>query len=448
MAVRPGVALEWLRSHGTDPLAWHWLESDFHVFRTADGAIGYVDTGGAWVSGGPPAAPEAVALAVARDFVRAARGAGRRAVFFGVPPALVRALGGAPLAVGLRPFWDPRAWTLEGPENAALRYQLARAKRNGVNVRSVTTRDLAADGALRSAVLALARHWLARHSMAPMGFLVALELFVEPDAHRYYVAERAGELVGFLSAVPALGRGGWFVEDLLRTSDAPNGTNELLLESCFRAARAEEAPYLTLGLSPLAGPIPWPLRVVRALALPWFDFRGLARFKDKLRPHGEEVRYVGAAGGVRRARALLDVLTAFAGGSLVRFAVRTLLRGSLALVGVLTLLLWLWTPVLAIASTAKWFPSPAVKIGWVSFDVALAVALLALCRRYRPKLALALALAVTADAVVTTLQVVHFNAPRAGSLLDRLVLVAACTGPVLGAAALWLVYARQRSRER
>ena len=40
----------------------------------------------------------------------------------------------------------------------------------------------------------------------------------------------------------------------------------------------------TLGLAPLAGQMPGPLRAARALGTPLYDFRGLRAFKGKLRP--------------------------------------------------------------------------------------------------------------------------------------------------------------------
>ena len=78
----------------------------------------------------------------------------------------------------------------------------------------------------------------------------------------------------------------------------------------------------TLGLAPLAGAVPRPLRLARAVSTPLYDFRGLRAFKAQLSPARWEGVYVVSPGSPWLA--LRDALRAFAGGSLLRFGVRTL----------------------------------------------------------------------------------------------------------------------------
>lgn len=79
--------------------------------------------------------------------------------------------------------------------------------------------------------------------MAPMGFLVQLDLFTYADERRFFVAE-------LLSAVPLYARDGWFFEDVLRHPLAPNGTMELLFDHAMRAIGADGSRHVSYGLAP------------------------------------------------------------------------------------------------------------------------------------------------------------------------------------------------------
>ena len=63
-------------------------------------------------------------------------------------------------------------------------------------------------------------------------------------------------------------------------------------------------------------------------------------------------------------RALADVLGAFASGGLLRFGLRTLLRGPAVVVSLLAVLLVPWTVLLAVVDNHRWFPHPGLKWAW------------------------------------------------------------------------------------
>jgi phosphatidylglycerol lysyltransferase len=348
--------------------------------------------------------------------------------------------------VGEQPVWEPGAWEGTLKASRSLREQLRRARAKGVRVRRVAPGELAdAASATRRAIEALLARWLATRPMAPMGFLVQLHLFAFPEERRCFVAEREGRLVAFLNAVPVYGRGGWFLEDLLRAPDAPNGSAELLVDAAMREAAAEGAPYLTLGLVPLAGALGAPLRLARWLGAALYDFEGLRAFKAKLRPQRWDPIYLCYPARPGAAVALYDALAAFSRGGLLRFGVETLLRGPMLLLRAMALLLVPWTLVLALAPGEQWFPSPWVQAGWVLFDAGVAPALYALTVRWRPRLALGLALAVTGDALLTLTQALLFNLPRVRGVLDAAVVAASLAAPSFAAFLLWRARAH-RSR--
>jgi lysylphosphatidylglycerol synthetase-like protein (DUF2156 family) len=112
---------------------------------------------------------------------------------------------------------------------------------------------------------------------------------------RVFVAEREGEVVGFITLAPVPVRKGWLTEQFPHTPGSPNGTVELMMDAVFRALAEDQCEYVTLGLSPLSRrakiePIDNPLwlRVLlawmRKHGQRFYNFEGLDHFKSKLMP--------------------------------------------------------------------------------------------------------------------------------------------------------------------
>jgi phosphatidylglycerol lysyltransferase len=419
--------------HGWNSTSFQVLEDGYQYWFWGDEAcVAYVDTGRAWVVAGAPIAPEAQLGEVVTRFLEEAQRAGRRVCFFAVEARLLAQTALRGLPIGEQAVWDPRGWSGVLAGAKSLREQLRRARAKGVTVRRLTVDELEHHG---PALDGLAERWLAGRALAPLGFLVELELFRDPHQRRYFVAEQGGRVVGALTAVPVYAREGWLLEDLLRDASAPNGTAELLVDAAMTTLAAEGSSYVTLGLAPLSGELPRPLALAREVTRPLYDFHGLRAFKAKLRPERWDPIYL----AYERApvRAVLDALRAFARGSLRAFVLRTILRGPTPVVLALGLALLPWTVLLALAPTTPWFVSRAVQWAWVAFDLGLAAGLLALARRWRRWLGLTLAALVTADALLTLAIAVLWNGPRARGPLDVLVLLVACAAPAAGAAILW-----------
>jgi phosphatidylglycerol lysyltransferase len=419
--------------HGWNSTSFQVLEDGYQYWFWGDEAcVAYVDTGRAWVVAGAPIAPEAQLGEVVTRFLEEAQRAGRRVCFFAVEARLLAQTALRGLPIGEQAVWDPRGWSGVLAGAKSLREQLRRARAKGVTVRRLTVDELEHHG---PALDGLAERWLAGRALAPLGFLVELELFRDPHQRRYFVAEQGGRVVGALTAVPVYAREGWLLEDLLRDASAPNGTAELLVDAAMTTLAAEGSSYVTLGLAPLSGELPRPLALAREVTRPLYDFHGLRAFKAKLRPERWDPIYL----AYERApvRAVLDALRAFARGSLRAFVLRTILRGPTPVVLALGLALLPWTVLLALAPTTPWFVSRAVQWAWVAFDLGLTAGLLALARRWRRWLGLTLAALVTADALLTLAIAVLWNGPRARGPLDVLVLLVACAAPAAGAAILW-----------
>lgn len=450
--------LDALRAFGRNATSFQLLERDFLVWRDVDAgtahagdvpvaAVGYVDTGPAWVAGGEPVAPEDDVHVVAERFLDAARQAGKRAAFFATEGRLVTSPRFQRLLLGEQPVWDPAAWAETVNGSRSLRSQIKRAANKGVVVRRVRAADVAARTALRDELDSLIERWQATRAMAPMGFLVRLEPFTSAEERRLFVAEQAGRVVALLSMAPVYARNGWLFEDLLRDHTAPNGTTELLVDAGMRDIATDGSRWATLGLAPLAGPVTPLMSRVRTLSTPFFNFAGLQAFKAKLRPHSWEPIWLAYPAGTSWWRALLDALTAFASGSLWRFAWDTLRRGPRPVLVAMTALLVPWTITLALLDTARWFPEPWMQRAWVTFDALLCVALVILISRWRGWLSTLVATAVTADALITLTQAVTWYGPRAATVTDWLLIALVCAAPMLATVVLWGTVSRHRVSE-
>ncbi len=434
-----------LRSHGWNSTSFQILEPGFRYwFSGEDACVGYVDTGRSWVAAGPPIAAKERLAEVSAAFVEAARTADRRTAWFGTESRFGEATGWPSLRIGDQPMWSPAAWPAVVDSSRSLREQLRRARAKGVIARPVEIAELDPDHPTRTQVDALIVRWLASRPIAPMGFLVQIDPFTFPAERRYFIAERDGKVVAFLGIIPIYARHGWFFEDFLRDPDAPNGTVELLVDAGMRAAATQGVPVVTLGLVPLAGDVTSWLRAARRLGRSLYDFDGLRAFKAKFKPAGWDPIFLSYPPRGSSFVALFDTLKAFARGGLLRFGLETFLRGPAVVVRALAVLLVVWTVLLALPTSAHYFPSAGVQYGWVAFDIVLGAGLFALARRWRQPLADVVATAVTADAIITAVQAIAYDLPRRRGALDVIVIVIAMLAPAVAAILLWNARAARR----
>jgi phosphatidylglycerol lysyltransferase len=444
----PSHLLGILRRFGWNATSFQVLESGFSYWSSGEeDAVAYVDTGRAWVvAGAPIAAPERLGE-VAHAFVAAAGRRGRRVVFFATEERFVRHEGIESLLIGEQPVWDPRDWARTLSMAPSLREQLRRARAKHVSVRAVAEAEVSSPEApLRRSIERMIASWVGSKPMPPMGFLVRVDVFEHVRERRLFVARRGehpdAEVVGFAAVIPVYARNGWFIEDLIRSPDAPNGTSELLVHAAMTAAAEAGSPYLTLGLSPLAGPVGASLTLARKYGSSLYDFGGLRSFKAKLRPHEWAPIYLSYPADGSALLAIYDSLAAFAQRGLLRYGIETVLWGPDVVLRSLAVLLVPWTVLLASVDGELWFPSPLVQWAWVSFDAVLAALLFALSLRFRRWLSATLVVFVVVDTALTLLQALAFNLERIRGLSDSVVVLVAIAAPAL--ASLILANAHRR----
>ncbi|HST52908.1 MAG TPA: DUF2156 domain-containing protein [Pyrinomonadaceae bacterium] len=308
-----------------------------------DGAIIYSEFGRVWLAAGDPLVSEDEAAELARLFVAEAKRRGRVAAFVPVTERFARAAVGkaglAALKVGAAPYFDLKTWSPRGDRAKKMRAGVNQARRAGVSVEAIEE----ADEKLRLETEKLCRQWLdTRRAATSFGWLFLLDPFQHASHKKFFAArERSGALVGFLAASPMPARGGWYLEDVLRSPDAPAGTADILVFEALNILAASGARLATLGTSPLAHDgeevVPahgFPV-VERALKLAskrlgaFYNFEGLRRFKAKFVPtHWESEYILGPRGVTIPPRVAYAVMRAIAPGGvpqlLTRQAARTL----------------------------------------------------------------------------------------------------------------------------
>jgi phosphatidylglycerol lysyltransferase len=422
-----------LKRFGREATSFQLLEPGLlYWFHGPDACVAYCEVPGAWVTAGEPLCDLSSRADVVQRFSEAAAQEGRRVRFFHVSEAFCRHARLWRAHVGEQPYWDPAEWEQTLSASKSLREQLRRARAKGVSVREVDGAALGdPDSPLRAACDALIRRWLAARGMHEMKFMVHVHPFSFAEERRYVVAERAGTLVGFAASVPIYQANGWFLEDLIRDEDAPNGTAELLVDRTMRLIEGEGARYFTLGLAPLAGEVSPLLAFTRKHTRSLYNFPGVQRFKEKLRPKAWQPVYLAFPRGELGVWAMADVLAAFAPSGLVSFAFDTLVHQRSLATGALALLLVPWTVLVSLAHTPTWFPSPGVQMAWVLFDVLLIGLMTSLVVKWRARVADWLSLLTRLDALLTTLQVLFWNVWTTRGASHWLLVLLGCTGPLL-----------------
>jgi phosphatidylglycerol lysyltransferase len=321
---------------GWNAMAYQILNPGMRLWFSAagDGVVGYVCAHRyRIVAGAPVCAPERLAE-VAAEFTADARRSHQRLCYFGAQERLVDELAAhgpmSELLLGAQPVWNPQRWPEILAGKASLRAQLSRARNKGVTVRPRET------GSEDPELQRCLDEWIHTRGLPPMHFLVEWNILPRLLDRRLFVAERAGRVVGFLIASPVPARNGWLIEQMIRGRGAPNGTNELMLDTAMRALAAAGAGYVTLGLSPLSKAVtqqPPPPSAVRFL-LAWtrvhgrrfYNFEGLDLFKKKLQPDAWEPIYAVTDRSKVSVGMIYAIAGAFGGRSPVLFVGHALLR--------------------------------------------------------------------------------------------------------------------------
>ena len=207
-------------------------------------------------------------------------------------------LGLKAVKIGEEPFLDLADHTFSGRAAKKARSAINLARRTGVVVEEYTH----ASPAIDNEILETADDWLQTRDAPAMGFLLRSRPLALRDKKRIFTATFDGRVVGVITCAPANGRQLLYVEELLRRTDAPYGTSELLIDAARRAAQAGGYGLLSLGVAPLQGATTQPHGKYRLLTALFravtsrlnfiYSFRSLNHYKKKFGPTFWEDNFV------------------------------------------------------------------------------------------------------------------------------------------------------------
>jgi phosphatidylglycerol lysyltransferase len=247
---------------------------------------------------------ENIQLAVKR-FIDQAQADKKLVAFMPATEKFARAvapLGFEAVKIGAAPYFDLQKWNPRGNKAKKMRASTNQARRAGVSVEQIFERNLA----FCLEVADLCESWSkTRRAAIKFGWLFELAPFKHAEHKKFFAARNAeGKLVGLLAASPIPARSGWYLEDVLRFADSPNGTTDLLIYETLKTMASEGAKLATLGTSPLAGDgadsflnnkyglSKSILNFLRKNFETIYNFKGLRHFKGKFVPCWWESEYI------------------------------------------------------------------------------------------------------------------------------------------------------------
>ena len=328
---------------GWNATAYQILNPGISLWFSAagDGVVGFVPHRATLVVGGAPVCSLDRLSAVAAEFVAHARKHRQRVCYFGAGDRLESLYANdaawSRVLLGAQPVWDPREWSGAIAKRPSLRAQFNRARNKGVIVSEWPPLRAENNPQLRRCLM----EWLETRRLPTLHFMVEPETLSRLKDRCVFVAERGTQgVVAFTVLSPVPARNGWLIEQIVRGSESPNGTAELLIDSAMRAICNSGATYATLGLSPLSqrlasSPPGQPLWLktllhwVRLHGARFYNFAGLDAFKAKFNPQSWEPIYAIAEGKSFPPSALYAIAGAFSGGAPIRLVARAVLRAGL-----------------------------------------------------------------------------------------------------------------------
>jgi phosphatidylglycerol lysyltransferase len=290
------------------------------------GAVSYVESGKIWMVGGEPLADESDLKSLTARFLAHAASKRKIVAFLPTTERFAQTASALPdvriIKVGASPYFDLTKWNPRGNSAKKLRLGCNRARRAGIVIEQVC----AITPEFKTEVDELSRRWSeGRRAGVKFGWLFEVMPFQNEVARRYFTARQPdGRLVGLLSASPIPARSGWYLEDVLRDIDAPDGTSDLLVFEALNRLAQSGAQLATLGTVPLSTKggdgltvgnnylIEKAFGLARRSMRRMYSFDGLGCFKSKFVPCWWENEYVIVTKGQiippRVANALFNVL--------------------------------------------------------------------------------------------------------------------------------------------
>jgi lysyl-tRNA synthetase class 2 len=314
------IAVELVRRHGSDTLAYFKLRRDKHYLFSPErtGFLGYRVENGVVLVSGDPVGPTAALPSLLRELGGFAERRGLTVAALGVSESMRRLfeqLGLRSLYIGDEAIVDTESFSTEGRTIRKVRQSVSRLQKAGYEA---TAHELwRLDEATLSNLEHVAEAW--RGSAPERGFSMALDTLRSNETQDTVIViarDSAGEIRGFLQFVPSYGRAAMSLSAMRRDHDTPNGLTEFLVVRAVELLRERGVRELSLNFAAFARIIHSPAgraeRIASRLLLVadrFFQIESLYRFNAKFQPRWEP-RYFMYAGARKLPRAALAALWA------------------------------------------------------------------------------------------------------------------------------------------
>ncbi len=281
------------------------VQSEVWIDPDGKGLVSYNESGKVWIVGGEPLGRDCDLAGITSRFISEARRKKKVVAFVPTTEKFAQAVANQNvriIKVGASPYFDLTKWNPTGNCAKTLRSSVNRGRRTGVLVEEITQ----ITDVFRKETNELCDSWgESRRSGVKFGWLFEVLPFQSFKVKKYFAARDAsGKLVGLLAASPIPAREGWYLEDVVRACNAPEGTTDLLVFEALKTLADQGAKLATLGTVPLSEKGEHKLSVgsnymvesaftlSRRYLRSIYNFEGLGHFKSKFVPTWWENEYV------------------------------------------------------------------------------------------------------------------------------------------------------------
>lgn len=284
------------------------------------GGLGFIRQGKLLLATGDPLAPARHWPDLVRALLSHARYSGSQVCFAPVTADFARVAAGPGMQavrLGSTPYIHLQDWPAPGRAGADVRHARRRALREGLTLERVHPPFTPE---WRREVEQLSRCWQGEHRAGlRLHWVCSLRPLEFAPIKRYFAARVQGRLVAIIAASPLPARDGWYLEDVIRTLEAPTYAGTALVSYALEVLKFEGAKVATLGSVPLALERGWDsfeertslerlFYRLRPTLSRLYGFDGLERFKRGFGPaHWEDEFMVVPKGTLSTARALLTL---------------------------------------------------------------------------------------------------------------------------------------------
>lgn len=221
------------------------------------------------------------------------------------------------IKIGEEAIFDLKEYSFEGSSMKSNRNYITRAKKEWVTIEKLKT----ANKEIYKILSEVSENWLKSKKVKGLSFLLKLDPLLHFEDKIIFVAKVGEKIVAYLSCVPIYQRNGFYFEDLVRSKEAPIGTNQFLIYEATQHLKELWFSIASFGTSPLANS--WveetkENKVIRKIfdflyknVKGFYNFKGLHDFKKSMYPNFWEAKYIAFYPRKVNVRIFLSIVKAY-----------------------------------------------------------------------------------------------------------------------------------------